>query len=214
MNKRRLKIILVIATIIILFNCNLSFAGMADFDDNDAKIETNRLLEQQEKDEKDSIGKSTNNYLESLEVKEYKIEPNFDKQTQEYSISTEIEEDSIEIIATADDSRATVQGDGKVTLKSGENKLRVDVEAENGAVRTYIIKVIKLGDVAPEENINNNIQNETIDTSAIQQEDNSMQLEEKNTNNIIIVILVLILIVIILCIINKKSSKKKNKHHK
>ncbi len=212
MNKKILKIILTIVIIFIALNLNLAFAGMADFDDNDAKLETNKLLEQQEKEE-NTIGKSTNNYLSNLEVKGYKITPDFDKQVQEYLISEEIKGDSIEITALVDDSRATVQGVGNVKLKSGENKIRIDVKAESGTIRTYFITVTKIGTQALEEN-NNDIENEIIDVSAELQEDNNMNSETKNSKNNRSFIIILVSIAIILFVETKKYIKRNSKHRK
>ena len=49
----------------------------------------------------------------------------------------------IEISATAEDDRATVEGAGTIQLQEGENNITLTVKAENGSARTYNIKVVK-----------------------------------------------------------------------
>ena len=49
----------------------------------------------------------------------------------------------IEISATAEDERATVEGAGTIQLNDGENSITLTVKAENGSERTYTVKVVK-----------------------------------------------------------------------
>ena len=136
-------ILLIVVFIEIIEIPNKIYAGFADFDDETADAQgRNDLLEQQEQDAQNA-GKSSNNYLTELSVKGYELTPTFDKQTVNYSIEEEIDENSLEINAVADDERATVSGTGNVSLQTGENNLRIDVKAENGLQRTYFIKCNK-----------------------------------------------------------------------
>ena len=136
-------ILLIVVFIEIIEIPNKIYAGFADFDDETADAQgRNDLLEQQEQDAQNA-GKSSNNYLTELSVKGYELTPTFDKQTVNYSIEEEIDEHSLEINAVADDERATVSGTGNVSLQTGENNLRIEVEAENGVKRTYFIKCNK-----------------------------------------------------------------------
>ena len=136
-------ILLIVVFIEIIEIPNKIYAGFADFDDETADAQgRNDLLEQQEQDAQNA-GKSSNNYLTELSVKGYELTPTFDKQTVNYSIEEEIDENSLEINAVADDERATVLGTGNVSLQTGENNLRIDVKAENGLQRTYFIKCNK-----------------------------------------------------------------------
>lgn len=136
-------ILLIVVFIEIIEIPNKIYAGFADFDDETADAQgRNDLLEQQEQDAQNA-GKSSNNYLIELTVKGYELTPTFDKQTVNYSIEEEIDENSLEINAVADDERATVSGTGNVSLQTGENNLRIEVEAENGVKRTYFIKCNK-----------------------------------------------------------------------
>ena len=136
-------ILLIVVFIEIIEIPNKIYAGFADFDDETADAQgRNDLLEQQEQDAQNA-GKSSNNYLTELSVKGYELTPTFDKQTVNYSIEEEIDENSLEINAVVDDERATVLGTGNVSLQTGENNLRIDVKAENGLQRTYFIKCNK-----------------------------------------------------------------------
>ena len=108
-----------------------------------ADEQANEELKQQEKEDQENAGKSSNNFLSELSVEGYKISPTFDKQTINYSIDGEITAKKINIQAKTDDDRATVTGTGEVELQTGENNFRISVKAENGTERAYFIKVIK-----------------------------------------------------------------------
>lgn len=142
-NKTIKKLALITSLIIIILINSIAFAAFADFDDETADKETEQLIENQQKTENENKGKSTNNYLNLLTVKGYEIEPKFDKQTQEYKITEEVDTDEIILEAKADNDKSTVSGNGKVKLQSGENNIRIDVQSESGSVRTYFLKVMK-----------------------------------------------------------------------
>ncbi len=140
------KIIKNLVTLVILmsiFLTGVSYAGFADFDDATADKQGAEDLKKQEEDDAKNAGKSSNNYLSNLEIEGYSLTPQFDKQTINYSINEEINVSSVVIKATSEDERATITGDGKVELQSGENNLKIDVKAENGTERTYFIKLNK-----------------------------------------------------------------------
>lgn len=82
---------------------------------------------------------SKNNYLSSLEVEDQTLTPKFDKETLEYSLELEYGTESINIITDTEDSKASVDGDGEVTLSQGMNAIKVVVTAENGSTRIYTI---------------------------------------------------------------------------
>lgn len=83
---------------------------------------------------------SKNNNLSSLEIEGYKLEPEFNKDKLEYTITFPKETYKIKLNAKTEDSKASVSGIGEITLVDGENKLEVKVTAENGNVKTYVIK--------------------------------------------------------------------------
>ena len=83
---------------------------------------------------------SKKNNLSSIEIEGYKLEPEFNKDKLEYTITLPKETYKIKLNAKTEDSKASVSGIGEITLVDGENKLEVKVTAENGNVKTYVIK--------------------------------------------------------------------------
>lgn len=139
-----LIVFFIISFIFLIGISNTSFAkSMLEVTDEEADKQYKITMEEQKKELEERINKSSNNYLKSLSVDNYKIYPDFDKQTENYEIKEEINVDTLNIKAEADDEKASVSGIGIVKLNSGENKIRIDITAENGTVRTYFIKVIK-----------------------------------------------------------------------
>ena len=84
---------------------------------------------------------SNNNYLSSLEVEGYRINPSFNKNTLSYSLTIDDDVNEVNVIAKAEDSNATVNGAGKQTLKVGDNKIELVVVADNGDEKTYIVTI-------------------------------------------------------------------------
>lgn len=82
---------------------------------------------------------SKNNYLSKLEIEGQTLNPKFDKETLEYSLELEYGTESINVVTDTEDSKAEVEGDGKVKLSQGLNVIKVVVTAENGSTREYII---------------------------------------------------------------------------
>ena len=137
------RFIIILTIIFLILSNSVIYASMADFTDEHADEITKQNKEEWKQEQEERINKSSNNYLKSLSVEKYKITPKFDKQTINYEIEQEVTEDYITINAETDDEKSSVSGNGKITLNSGDNNLRIDVTAENGTVRTYFIKVIK-----------------------------------------------------------------------
>lgn len=96
--------------------------------------------------------RSKNNNLKSLSSSIGNIE--FDKNTTSYSIMTD--KDEIVINAEVEDSKSSVDGVKTYKLKEGINEIKVNVKAENGSVKTYIVKVTKVDDFSS-LNISNDI---------------------------------------------------------
>ena len=79
--------------------------------------------------------------LKSLSVEGYEITPEFNKNTYEYNLEVENEIESVIINANKNDSNASVQGDGEVTLTEGDNKFEIRVTAQKGNVQSYYITI-------------------------------------------------------------------------
>ena len=86
-------------------------------------------------------GKRSNNALASLTVSAGELTPAFDPPITDYTLSLPLRTNKITFTATPSDSKATVQGDGEVALRGGENKVAVVVTAEDGSAKTYNITV-------------------------------------------------------------------------
>lgn len=93
-----------------------------------------------------TYGGSANNYLKALSVKGLELSADFRKTDTSYFLSVDAATNSLTVSAKADDSKATVVVAGNTELKSGMNKVLINVTAENGAVRYYRIYVTKEAD--------------------------------------------------------------------
>lgn len=82
---------------------------------------------------------SSNNNLSSLSVEGATLNPEFNKDTLEYSVEFEPETKNIKINASAEDNNSSITGTGEISVNDGMNKIEVVVIAENGATKTYVI---------------------------------------------------------------------------
>lgn len=222
--------ILLISVIVSLFFMisQISFAGiMADVTDSDAENLSEKQMEEQNKTYVDPIGKSSDNFLESLSVEGYTLTPEFDKQTINYEIKEKVKSNEITINAKAENDKAKVTNIGKISLTSGENNIKVDVTAENGVMRSYFINV-KTDESASGENSTNEMQQDdwlAPNEEQYEEESNLYSIDGTNANSTIIspnkskmdsklIIAIVIVVIIILLFILLKRSKKESKHSK
>ncbi|WP_418848583.1 SH3 domain-containing protein [Ruminococcus sp.] len=84
-----------------------------------------------------------NNYLKSLSVSGTSISPKFDKFTTSYTAKVNAEVSSVTVNANPLGKSAKVSGKGKVSLKTGENTVKVTCTAASGVKRTYTIKITR-----------------------------------------------------------------------
>lgn len=89
------------------------------------------------------VEKSSNCKLSSFSVEGYNIEKTADF---DYSLTVKGDVDSINIIAIAEDPKATISGGGLKNLSIGNNVFRVVVEAENGGSNIYTLFVTRQSD--------------------------------------------------------------------
>ena len=211
--KKIIKFLIVFCiTTIFYINFYNVYGSFADFTDGDARNQTEKM--EQEQNKKFDTLKSNNNYLSSLSVEGYELSPEFDKQTLEYTLNKKIKESEINIKAIADDSKATVTGTGNIKINKNQNKFRIDVTAESGTVRTYIIKITQDDNSSTitneDENITiNDMQTTLTDRTIIneienQEEDNKIDSNKKIIIGIIFFVLTLI---VIMTVITKKREK-------
>ena len=86
---------------------------------------------------------ASNNDLSSLKVEDYKLDSEFNKNRTDYETTVPYEIEKINITATAEDSNAKVSGTGEHELETGDNKIEIEVTAENGSKKKYTINVIR-----------------------------------------------------------------------
>ena len=214
---KKSKIILTIILFLFIFTNNCTYASMADYTDEDAEKDTQRLI-QEHKENFDS-SKSDNNYLKELTVNGGTISPNFDRQVKDYSLKIDSNINEIDIIANPEDTRAKVKGDGKIDINN-ISECKIEVVSESGTTRTYFIKIIKAN---KEENANENIKKEDLNdiheedeniiiSSNIIKEENLVQelKDNKNINKYAIGLVTLILVLV--CIVIIVKSNKRTKH--
>lgn len=84
-----------------------------------------------------------NNYLKSLSVSGTSISPKFDKFTASYTAKVNAEVSSVTVNANPLGKSAKVSGKGKVSLKTGENTIKVTCTAASGVKLTYTIKITR-----------------------------------------------------------------------
>lgn len=87
---------------------------------------------------------TSNADLKSLGIKpeEYDFS-GFQKDITEYVAEVPSDVDEIEVYAEASNSKAQVNGIGKISLKEGKNEIKVEVIAEDGTTKTYTIEVTR-----------------------------------------------------------------------
>lgn len=84
---------------------------------------------------------SEDNTLKSLIVEGYEINPKFNKDIYEYTLSVPKEVEEININATATYDLAKILGTGKYSLASGENNFYITVIAENNTEQKYTLTI-------------------------------------------------------------------------
>lgn len=207
--KSEIKNIVVILIIIVsLIFTNKVYASFAEMDDATSDKQRNEQLQEQEQQDKENFGKSSNNYLKELSVQGLKLTPEFDKQTINYTIDEELDVDSIEISADLDDSRAKVSGTGNIKLEPGENNIRIDVTAENGIVRTYNIKVTKKGEKTTSENKEKNTETNIVGENVI--DASTTPVQGANNSKTFITVIMVVVVLAILYLLAKKTKKRKH----
>lgn len=111
-------------------------SGKADYTDEEADEQANKASNTSSSE--DYVGKSSNNYLKSLTVENAKMEPEFNRQYVDYTLTLENADiKKIKVLAEAEDENATIEGTGEIELEDGINNIRVVVRAENGNVQIY-----------------------------------------------------------------------------
>lgn len=112
--------------------------------------------------------RSSNTNLSSLKIEGVNLNPNFDSKTTNYIASVPFEVENLKVTATAEDSKSKVEIAGQNKLESEKiRNVTVKVTAENGATKTYIIKVTRGKDPNKPLSNNNNLATITASTGTL-----------------------------------------------
>lgn len=216
MNKKFKLCKFVVVIFIVVFMNNSVYGSPADYTDEDADRDVQKLI-QEHNNEFDSK-KSENNYLSKLSVKGGTLSPDFERQTLNYSLKLKNNINEIEIVAETDNKNAKINGSGKIDI-SNVTECKVEVIADSGTVRTYIIKIIKDGEdnqnISTEEgNISEDNEEKFIEKTV----EKMQHIESNNKKTVdkyrlrIIPIIVLALCILIIIVFNRISKKSKHKN--
>lgn len=85
--------------------------------------------------------KSSNNYLKSIKIGDYTLNPVFNKDTLEYKVTVPSTANSINLEAAVEDGTASISGTGEHEVNEGINTFEIKVNAQNGAERIYKVLV-------------------------------------------------------------------------
>ncbi len=92
---------------------------------------------------KPTVDGSPNNKLSGLGVDGFRLTPTFDMDTTSYDLIVDPSVGYVDVAAAAYSSVASVSGTGRIQLQSGINEIVISVTAQNGAVRQYVIHVVR-----------------------------------------------------------------------
>ena len=122
---------------------------------------------------------SKDNLLKSISIVGYEIE--FDKNTLEYSIEVDNLVEKVDISAATNHDAATYEVVGNDKLKVGLNAIKINVTAESGDVKTYVIHVTRKNNspTTTIENLGNTIEKSTADEIIIEIKDANTTLDTK-----------------------------------
>lgn len=207
--KKLLFSILIVITFIFLINTSVLATGrLVDIPvppDNhgmlNPKEETNEELTNENESSnitaQDYINKSPNNYLKSLNVEGYNLEPEFVRENDIYTIYVKDRENlkSLNISAQADNETAKIEGIGTVDITPEQEAVNINVTAENGNLKIYKI----------------NIEDEANKPKETASQIVTDVINESGNMKIIISLVMILIIFMVIIIINKIKNKKKKR---
>lgn len=100
---------------------------------------------------------NNNNFLDKITVDKLSLTPTFDRYTMDYSLQVDEDVDKVTVKASLNSKDATLEGDGKITLKKGKNTVKLVVTSTSGVRRTYTLTITRDGE--PEEDISGSDKN-------------------------------------------------------
>ena len=111
---------------------------------NNSRPNTNNNSNSNNNNNKPETQKSSDSTLKSLTIEGCELYPEFNPETKEYNVKVGNDVTSVNIVATANDSKASCKLEGVYQdLAIGENTATVVVTAEDGSTNRYIIKITR-----------------------------------------------------------------------
>jgi len=141
------------------------------------------------------VVKSANANLMGITINGVSIE-NFAAATTTYSYKVSAETENIDVVATTEDTKATVKVDKPDTLTEGTNVVKVTVAAEDGTVKEYTVNIEK--EKAQEVPA-------VSDKPTVEQQEKEIDITTIGAIIVAIVLLVLILFVIVKAIQSRRK---------
>lgn len=118
---------------------------VSDDSGNDLNLESKTLTltvtEATKPKQTETVKKSSDATLKTLEIKDLKLDKEFKSSELEYKVEAPAGTEKINIKAEANDKKASVSGAGEVSVKEGANKIEIIVAAEDGTTKTYVVVV-------------------------------------------------------------------------
>ena len=149
--------------------------------------------------------KSANANLMGITINGVSIE-NFAANTNTYSYKVTADVQTIDVVTTTEDTKATVKVDKPNTLNEGTNIVKVTVTAENGSVKEYIVNVEKeKAQDVPVVSDKPTVQKPVDENPTVEEPTKEMGLTTMWPIIIVIVLVVLILLVIVKAIQSRKK---------
>lgn len=115
---------------------------------NETKNNNTQQVPQKPNNSKEEKNKSKENRLKQLSIDIEGMTPEFNKETTEYYVVTDLNTKEIKVTAIPVDEKATVTISGNTKLEEGENTITINVKAEDGTNKVYYIYVNKVDNIA------------------------------------------------------------------
>lgn len=96
---------------------------------------------------------NTNNDLESLQIENYNLSPDFDEDILTYTSYVPLKTEKIKINAKTKVQTSSISGIGEVELPTNENQITITVTSEAGEEKKYTITVYKVENTATVDSV-------------------------------------------------------------
>ncbi|MBR4351394.1 MAG: cadherin-like beta sandwich domain-containing protein [Bacilli bacterium] len=119
-------------------NCTITIVKATSSNTNTSRPSTNN-----NNNRKPDPNKSSNNNLKSISIEGVELNPEFNKDTLEYSAIVPGSTEKITVNAEAEDGKSNIDGLGEKELQEGLNEISLYVTAENGDVKEYKLNITR-----------------------------------------------------------------------